>query len=183
MSLPVLTGWNFISVYFSGDDTTSTTDINRVQMMNFNNRLRQVSPYKTFSTKFHDDRYAYTIFGARQYGVNIFDNFFIGYIYDISLYSSSTPNEAFPISTVESTFISCNKNSFPLIIFLFFVDTCTGLCKICSPLKANCLEDDSSDTSLKLHAWDLRTRYKTTLDYSTLKDFADYLNFITSVFF
>eukprot|EP00347_Sterkiella_histriomuscorum_P021502 403333755 len=168
MSLPVLTGWNFISIYFSGNDATSTTSINRVQMMNFNNRVRQISPYKTFSTKYHDDRYSFTLFGARQYGVNIIDKFFIGYIYDISLYSSQTPGEAYPISTIETTFISYS---------------CSGLCKICSPLKSTCLEYDPTDTSLMTHAWDLRKRYKTTLDFSTLKNFAGYVDFLTSLFF
>lgn len=98
------------------------------------------------------------------------------------MYNSLVPGEAYPISTIESTFISCKLiESF---IYLFFLlDSCTGLCKICSPLKAYCLEYDPTDTSLMTHAWDLRKREKATLDFSTLKNFAGYLDFLTNLFF
>jgi len=76
-------------------------------MMYFNNQLRAISPLLYMSNFYNDDITVYTLFGTRQYGVNIFNNFFIGFIYDISLSTSTVLGDPWPISTIESYFISC----------------------------------------------------------------------------
>ena len=106
-TLPVLTGWNMISIYFSGNDTVNTNSINVIQMMYFNDQLRAVSPLLYMRDFFNDDITHYTLFGTRQYGVNIFSNFFVGFIYDIALSTSPVLGDPWPRSDIESYFVSC----------------------------------------------------------------------------
>lgn len=57
------------------------------------------------------------------------------------------------------------------------------MCSICSPLKSSCLEYDSSNTSLLVHAWDFNSRVKATLDFNDLKNFGGALDFLSNLFF
>ncbi len=63
-TVPVYTGWNFLSLYLTGNDA-ATSVVNIAQLMNFYDKLRSVSPRLIFTSKFHGSKDHFTIFGAR----------------------------------------------------------------------------------------------------------------------
>lgn len=164
-TVEVLTGWNFLGMYFKGANGVQSV-LDQVQLINFNQAYRQIGDLISFTAEYHDDYLLYTIFGAQQQGVYQYTRQFIGAIYDISLWVSDTFGEAFPISSLESTLVSTN---------------CDKYCDICHPDKTTCLELDISTATQLIHGYDMADGQTFVVSMDNLDIFAGWLEMFIDV--